>query len=803
MKRFFQVEMLVAFMFVFPLSSRATAAMEKRIARAVPAHIPPVIDGRLQDPAWADAPWHGDFVQRRPVNGASATFDTRFAVTFDEAHIYIAVRCFIDTPDNVVTRLTRRDRFADYDFVTVLLSPRNDGLTGYEFTVNPDGVKRDTALYDDDTHDVNWDAVWHAETAVRDREWTVEIAIPLDQLRFSEGNDTWGFQVNRWVAHLQEGVAFNPVPVDKSGKVSPAGKLTGVQGIAPEQPAAITPETYFLYRSTTTDFDGRGKDGFQYGAGGYGRFGLGSDTVLNVAVTPDFGQVEVDQVVLNLSTIETLFPEKRPFFLEGGGLFRTPIQLFYSRRIGAPPPTPSLDDDQVVVTGPTATPILAAAKFTGRTQSGFSMGAIQAVLAPTEFIIENEGTPGGDIVSGSPWTSATVLRLNTEPTKTATIGAIATAFNPGGSSGSYSGGVDVTAFDANREYVFQGQVVGSLRYDGVFEQEEARGVGIHAKLGREGGEHFRFSMNYQYFSEDFDPNDLGYLRRNDLHHYLLFLRLQKMEKWGPFSEVHVTATPNGHFNNNGLNLGQGGGIGFFGKWLTDWVTDMGIFSVIGHYDDREARGGPPIEMPGFAGGWLWVRSPQRTLFGGDIGLEAHSTPFAYSLEAWISLQLRLSRLELALIPKLKHKLGEQAYVDTVDSDDVEEITIIGRRDLDAFELGLKGTFLIARDISVQLFSQFLSVRADYSDYRQLLSDSSTSPYDYPDASADFSRIDLVIQALLRWEYAPGSTLYAVYTHFGYTEPSLTDPGLLTNLRYLKDEAREHLLMVKLSHRFGL
>jgi len=341
----------------FLVQVQAEEPRSKRVADARRTDTPPVIDGILDDEAWENAVWYGDFVQRTPVNGAKPTFDTKIAVTFDNDNIYFAARCFVDDKSSIVARLIRRDRWADFDHVDLFFSPRGDGLTGYEFSVNPLGVQRDMAFYDDDEHDRSWDGVWSAETTIGEKEWTVEMAIPLDQMRFSGEVSKWGFQVNRWISSLQEKVDFSRMHVDRSGWVSKAGILAGVEEIEPSSPASLIPETYFSYRTSTNDYGGLGENGFSYGAGGYGKVGLGSDSVLDFAVNPDFGQVEVDEAVINLSAYETRFPEKRPFFLESAGLFRTPIQLFYSRRIGAPPPYPSLDGDESVTGGPSSTPI--------------------------------------------------------------------------------------------------------------------------------------------------------------------------------------------------------------------------------------------------------------------------------------------------------------------------------------------------------------------------------------------------------------------------------------------------------------
>ncbi|MCP4677762.1 MAG: carbohydrate binding family 9 domain-containing protein [Deltaproteobacteria bacterium] len=783
-------------------SSLVHANESRKVARVVRATVAPTIDGILDDPAWKEAPWHDEFVQRRPKNGVAPSLKTRFAVAFDDEEIYIAVRCDVPDRDSIVTRLKRRDRGGDFDMVSITLAPRDDGRTGYSFAVNPDGVQRDVAWRDDNKQDGSWDAVWRAETSIQDTHWSVEMAIPIDQIRFPEGLEKWGIQVSRWISSRQENVVFNPVPPEKAGWISATGKLVGVEQIEPRQPLSLTPETHFLHRSTTSEFGGRGKDGFEFGAGGYAKTGVGPDLVLDLAVNPDFGQVEVDEAVLNLSAYEIQFQEKRPFFLEGAGLFETPIQLFYSRRLGAPPPDPTLDSRESVKYGPTSTPILSAAKLTGRSASGLSVGMIEAVFLPTEFGVQDDATGGTRLRNGSPWASASVLRLSTEPRANSTLGLLGTAYNPSGSNGSYSGGVDWNLLDAKREYSFRGQVAGSLRFDEVLGKEANHGAGLWTRFAREGGEHFRFSGHYQVFGKGFDPNDLGFIRRDDLQNYSLDLQFRQVEAVGPFAQVFAGVRPSGYLTTDGMDLGQNASAYLSTKWLSDWVTELGAFGGLAHHDDREARGGPPMGRPSSGGGWIWIRAAQRKMLGGYFNISSGSKPAGYFIDTKLTLILRLARLELELAPGFEHTKGDLAYVATLDDDAPEDTTVIGNRDLNQLDLSFKGTLVILRNLTFQVLSQLLVAKADYNRYQLLLEDSSTVPQEYLDDDADFVRTDMRIQALVRWEYLPGSTLYVVYTHFGFVDLYGSDWNLGHGVRYLDDEEREQLFMIKLSHRFG-
>jgi hypothetical protein len=789
------------FLVVISLSINSFAQGPKAQALARRAEAPVKIDGDLDDPAWQNAVWQDKFVQRTPHNGAEPSERTSFAVLFDDHSIYFAIRCETSGRDSVVTRLTRRDRGGDFDLINLTLSPREDERTGFTFQFNPDGVKLDMIWFGDST-DVSWDAIWHAETRIEDKAWTAEIEIPLDQLRYTGGKKTWGLQVARWISSLQESSSFNSIPTDISSYLAACGQLTGVEEIPEVKTLSATPEVYLSYRDETENYGGAGRPGFNWGAGGYAKVGLTSDLILDLALTPDFGQVEVDDVFLNLTAYEIQLPEKRPFFLEGSGLFNTPIQLFYSRRIGAPPPEPYYESYEYVKRWPKETTILSAARLTGRSESGVSYGIIDAVLMPTDYQIRNAETGLTESRLAAPWTNTTIMRVSAEHSSTANVGVLATALNPDETNGSYTGGVDWNLLTKDREYAFRGQVAGSKRSDGVLGQEASQGGALHLQLGREGGEHLRLIGFYELFGPGFDSNDLGFSSRDDLHHWYSFFSYQQVEPQGPFMQYYISAEPQGQFNFDGLNLGQHFRIFFVSAWKNNWWSEIAGRVTPQHFDDWETRGGPPLKRPFSQSVWGWVQTPENLPVGAFLMVNWESRPFGSMIETMLSAQVRLGRVELEFGPNWEHVIGDQAYVDTLVNDDQEEMTVVGRRDMDSLELTLKGTFVILRDLTFQMNSQLLVAAADYNRYERLLDDSSTEQYDYPDEYADFSYTDLRLQALLRWEYLPGCALYVVYTHFGFSEFYRGGPSLSDSFGDLAEEEREHNFMIKLSHRFG-
>jgi len=307
---------------------------------------PPVIDGRDDDSVWRVAPAITQFRVYRPVEDGNPAFRTEAKVAYDATSLYVFIRAFDPHPDSIVGLLARRDVQTPSDLLTVFIDSYHDRRNGFEFTVNPVGVKTDFAISQDGNEDIAWDGIWDVATRIDSLGWTAEFRIPLSQLRYAASpSNTFGFTVARMVERTTEQSSWPLYRVSRPGLASQLGELTGLDGLAPPHRTEIAP---YAVTTNVSVPAGAGFDRSQ-------RLSAGADLKVAVApnltftgtVNPDFGQVEADPAVLNLSAFETFFPEHRPFFLEGNGLFQFSVncsavncnneQLFYSRRIGRAP----------------------------------------------------------------------------------------------------------------------------------------------------------------------------------------------------------------------------------------------------------------------------------------------------------------------------------------------------------------------------------------------------------------------------------------------------------------------------------
>ncbi len=382
----------------------AQDSIPKRSYNATFTSQAPVIDGSIEDEAWQTGVWDGDFVQFEPVNGGVSSQKTEFKVLYDDNNIYVAIKAYDTAPDSISRRISRRDN-ADGDFVGISFDSYHDLQTGFTFVVNAAGVKNDFMwVSDGQSEDDTWDPIWYTDAAMYDWGWAAELRIPLTQLRFriSDGG-LWGMEVLRQLFRKQETSIWQHVDRNSSGFVHNFGEMTGLTGIKPRKQADITP---FVVGSLEKFEKVEGNPfatgtNWKINGGLDAKFGITNDMTLDLTVNPDFGQVEADPSVVNLTAFETFYEEKRPFFVEGNNItsFKTGIgdgdigydNLFYSRRIGRSPHMSAETEENEFANTPRVTPIISAAKITGKTSDGLSIGVLEAVTAEGKAEIDSLG----------------------------------------------------------------------------------------------------------------------------------------------------------------------------------------------------------------------------------------------------------------------------------------------------------------------------------------------------------------------------------------------------------------------------
>jgi len=812
-------------------SPAGPASFFRRISAAQRAG-PIRIDGRIDESAWSAAEQGEGFTQFEPDEGAPPTAPTRFRVLWDDDSIYVGIEC--DDPEPPTATLSRRDRVVEGDWVSFDLDTTNDRRTAYHFQVFAGGQQLDALHFNDTDFTTDWDAAWESAVARTPSGWSVEVRVPLRILRVPDGATEFGFNVYRYVARRKEQDQWRYRPRGSSGDVSLLGQLGGVGGIHPVRSLELRP--YLATRSTMTrpapgpataplrlapcSSFGISENGLAAGCAGLDlRYSLASDLSLVATINPDFGQVEADQRVLNLSTFETFFPEKRPFFTEGLDLFQSPLrisfggayggdayQIFYSRRLGKPPP----DWDTVngsLLYQPSARPVGAASKLSG------SIGAAAVgLLTAYEPRVEAQALRDGRVAElrTAEAAQSEVLRVRVPLSDRALVGLVATARDPLFASSSsdlsrrhaHVGGADFTTFDAHRDWSFTGQAVGSLLSGGDAEVEDdgtvlgsgSRGVAVSGKAQKSAGPLIGF-VSSDWLSPQFTVNDLGFMRRANLFRGFGYLQLRDVHPSSWYQRALVGAWLREVRDSTlSLALAQEVGTETYVQLNSQW--DFGAFGYVSTpgVDDRELRDGTPIERQAQHGGGVNFNSDsrKRVQVGAyaeysrgvprfernyDFGMYLTLRPMP-QLETTLSLDFvrtdgAIRRIRTAAAPGNVDPAMDK--LDRATASQHDRFYLLAPQSSRSLSSIVRATYAFSPHLTLQLYTQLFgagvaygdTLRADVPAGRSTVRLSQLRPAtgDEPEPDKlDDRQAGLNVNVILRWEWRLGSTLYLVYAH---------------------------------------
>ena len=543
---------------------RSHAEVPKIHAYPTSEHIK--MDGTLDEEVWSKAQPVDQFTQRDPKEGKPASERTEVRILIGDDALYVGARLYDHESQKIRRRLVRRDEDLASDYFALLLDSYHDHLTTFRFRVNPAGSYDDSYIDSRGNADFSWDPVWDVHTTIDSLGWTAEMEIPLSQVRYTPGPDaTWGIQMRRWIDRKQEQDEFSFVPKNEMSDASRYGHLVDLGQLPSPRRLEILP--YSLAKAHYHKVDSG--DPFQNGSDRVGslgadlKYGLTSNLTLDATVNPDFGQVEVDPAVVNLTAFETFFPERRPFFIEGADLFRFGVTRsynyfnttipFHARRIGREPTRVLQGSQYGFVDSPSQTTIDAALKLTGKTKKGWSVGFLDALTSEEHArFVDTLGIERKDSVE--PLTNYTVARLRRDLEGGNTnIGGIATSVVRNLSdptlksmlrSNAFVGGVDFTQYWLGRTWSLDGflaasHVRGTAAAIDQAQRSSARyyqrpdathldydptrttldGNAAQISLNKLSGKHWQGSLTAQQWSPGFEINDLGYLSGVDSRGY--------------------------------------------------------------------------------------------------------------------------------------------------------------------------------------------------------------------------------------------------------------------------------------------
>jgi hypothetical protein len=827
-----------------PPRARTTPDPAPGSIAAIHAVRAPVLDGRDDDEVWRQATAITEFREWDPKEDADPRFRTEARVAYDDRNLYVFIRAFDPHPDSIIKPLFRRDNFGPSDRVWVMIDSYHDRRTGYEFGVTPAGVKMDLAIYNDGNEDDAWDGVWDVATAIDSAGWTAEYRIPLSQLRYpNTTTHTFGFMIIRDLYRYTERFSWPLLRRSRSGLVSQFGEVTGLDGLAAPRRLEMAPYTVTKNVSVPTASGfGRNQD---FTAGADLKYRLSSNLTLNGTVNPDFGQVEADPAVLNLGAFETFFQERRPFFVEGTGIFRLDLDcsavncngegLFYSRRIGR---SPQLLGEYGDARSPTGTTILGAAKLTGRAAGGMSVGLLEAMT-------QRAVGPAGATLE--PRTNYTVARLQQDLRGGQSgIGVIFTGVNRDLDrwsdtllrSSAYVGAVDMRHRFAHARYELTAsldvsrvagtpQAMTLTQLDAVHQYQRPdggqrvdpnlrvlTGDAEEVHFGKVGGKVTNFETSYLRRSPGFEANDLGFLLRADQQSWNNWLGLRFN------TPTHLYRRANWNFN--WWQYWSAGGLPQEAAFNTNmhsqltnrwWLHLGGTLGQLGTtYCDRCARGGPAVRQDSYIAPWGGI--------GGDD--RKRIIPYFW-FNYWRGEQGRGSSLNLS--PELDFKLAanmtsvlsanythnrddNQWFGNFTDSTGAAHYTFAH---LEQRTLSLTGRldYTFTTTLSLQMYLQPFVSKGTYSNVRELGSPRAADynarfrPYGdtaVTNTPGGFNFKQFRSNVVMRWEYRPGSTLYLVWTQ-GRQDflPAMGEQSFGRDIGRLFDQHPDNTFLIKASY----
>jgi hypothetical protein len=754
------------------LTALAQEALPRPTYQAVRAAAAPVVDGDLTDAAWQSAPEITGFTQRDPNEGQPAVLQTKIKVVYDDDAIYFGA--VMEDTNAATPLLARRDSdLNNGDYIRISIDSQQDRLNGAAFVVSASNVQMDMILYNDIYDDVSWDAVWSSAAKIGATGWTAEVRVPYSQLRFpAKDVHTWGFNVSRWNARTRESSRLVHTPKKDSGFVSRFADLTGITNIQPKRGFEIVP-----YGVARTDLHSRADNPFiepsshRMDAGVDLKYGLTSSLTLTGTINPDFGQVEVDPAVLNLSQFETFYPEKRPFFTEGADVFRFgngPANsrwgfnmsfptFFYSRRIGRSPQGSANAEWELA---PGETTILGAAKITGKVGKKWTLGFLDALTDQEEAWFRRTDETGKEEIgkqSVEPMTNYLVARATREYGKDSRAGFMFTSVNRrlGESLDStlresaYFAGVDGYSLFKDKTWLLE-WLGGTSLVEGTPEAIARTQLNPARYYDRPDADHVEFdptrtslsgwmsrvmfakqkgkwrpNVQVQVLSPGLEMNDVGFLPRTDaitthaLVHYLntdqtkytreISAWVGKYQNWNFDHDL----TANGVSANYYMQLKN-----YWGVWA--WGGKNGD-----HIDDRITRGGPAMVYRGhhYYGGGFGNDSRKKLSF--EVETEHVLDEFDGTFDSYyLSLTYRPTpAIRVSLVPRYNRLHEVAQYVTTVKDTGYAPTYgnqyVFATLDQRTVDIGIRTEWTASSRLSLQLYLQPFVASGDYSGFKYL------------------------------------------------------------------------------------
>jgi len=833
------------------------------------------IDGILNEKGWDVVDWDGDFTVFDPNNGEQASQRTKFKITYDAKFLYVGVKCYDSVPNKIEKRLARRDNFSG-DWIEINIDSYNDKRTGFSFNVSAAGVKGDEFISQNgDNWDSSWNPIWYTATNIDTEGWTAEIKIPFSQLKFGKQKEQiWGLQFTRRFFRAEERSLWQHVPRDKPGWVSEFGTLRGLFDIQPQKQLEIQPFVVNQMDTYPAETGNPFRDGsdFLFNGGLDAKIGITNDLTLDLTVNPDFGQVDADPGAIALDGFQIFFEERRPFFIENKNIFDYEFadrndNIFYSRRIGRSPQGNVNGSDVDFVDQPNNSTILGAAKFSGKTKNGWSLGLLESVTGKMFAEVQDvNGNRREELVE--PLTNYLVGRAQKDfNDRNSYVGGIFTATNrnlPDNldflRKSAYSGGLDFKHNWKERNYYIEGNFVGShvngsetaientqRSLTHLFQRVDANhvsvdpnrtsltGTGGKLEAGKAGGGNWRYEGGLLWRSPELELNDVGFLRQADEIKQYAEVRRLFLKPTGFYrtAQIGIEQFTTYDFDGN-YNRIQYEFEGFI-NYKNNWWTEAGAAHKPRIFSNTVLRGGPRWRWSDENFAYLFFGSDRRKKFNFTLGyVNSQAAQDNFSLIRYVFRfnYQPFDAFSLSVSSEYEENPNKTQYVTETDFNGLARY-ITANIDQRTFSTSIRFNYSLNPNLSIQYYGQPFISRGTYRDFNYvnnpiaedlnqrvsvytdnqitkpvdsdsyLIDENLDGATDYEIDDPDFSFVQFRSNLVLRWEYIPGSEIFLVWSQGVVGSGNPTDTLGKSLDSQILGQKKDNTFLLKATYRFIL
>ena len=775
--------------------------LAKKNINAIRVSTPPKIDGKPDDPIWKIAPVAGNFVEYSPRNGNKPEQRTEIRFAYDDAALYILAVMYDDHPDSICRQLGKRDQIESLstDYISFDILPYNDGLNMYEFKVSPANLQND-CKYSAVGQDITWDAVWESAARITDSAWIAEVKIPYSALRFPKvESQVWG--INMWRSSLRAHKYSTWSWVDnKTDNIFRYyGTVSGISNIRPPVRLSITP-----YISGYVDKIPENKHWSGFFRGGLDlRYGINESYTLDMMLIPDFGQVQSDDKVLNLSPFEIRYDEKRQFFTEGTEMFNK-CEIFYTRRVGSVPkgynaPYDSLKANEKVTDNPDQTRIINATKISGRNSKGLGIGFFNGMTTNTWATVQDTVTGQSREIMTQPFTNYNVLVLDQNLKNNSYITLINTNYwTPESRYVANVTGAEAQIRNKSNTFCFAGRLISSQIFREKF--SPLFGYQYLAKVSKPSGK-FQFEVLRVETSDTYNPNDMGFLLYNNEGYNRVqfawniydpyWLIINSSTK---FQAIYTSLYKPNSFKTLEFDLSNN--TTYLKYWSSGFT--LGV-QPLGFHDYYEPRvWGWVYKMPwNYYDSWNFSsdsKKPFRYLHNLAFSLSPDDKHLSWSAD--LVPRLRISnRLSVTLDLYYLQDMNNYGWVSTQYDANLNPSIFFGRRDIATFNNVLNIAYIFSTKTSLTLRGRHYWSQAKYLSFYQLNHDGSLTGSDFIEGqNINFNAFTADLQFV--WYFAPGSELSLMWKNVITTRGNQIESNYFQNLQETFNSPQSNSFSIK-------